>query len=163
MDYYSNPEAVLDTTCDHQALRFIHDKRLGDFISDIELDGSEEVHYDGEKPFEPNDQKFLKLANQIGWIHFSNGTTFRIDHGEIVAVKLSKQSLGCLAKLTASQLIRKCGDPEAIQDDFIVWVFDYTKYADVYVYKKLDLTVSIDTETGRVREVFFPWAQNPIL
>ena len=154
MDFYSNPEVILSMDCRREELVFYDNKRLGDTVRDIDLTEVTDIYYKGEKNFARGEllsQRLEKLVKKSGYIHVSNGTSYSVDRGVVVQVKLLHTSLGKLSKLKSDEVVRRCGEPDDVEEDLDPW--DAGVVAKIYVYKQLGIQIYVDTETKRISEV----------
>ncbi len=153
MDFYQNYQVIFSSEFSKEKLTFLHSKRLNDSIDEITINGNEDIYYNGEQSGESLEFKFLKLINNNGWIHFANGTSFGVKKGIIKEIKLTKNSLGILSKLTSKTVESKLGKPSEIEHDIINYVFDPVDEGYIYHFKKKGLSIQFNPETKRIKEI----------
>ena len=151
--FYNKPEIIFDPFIINEDLTFIHGKKLNDSVNDLKLSGNEEIHYLNEKSFESEILKFEKLKTNNGWIHFNNGTSFKISEGKILSIKLRLESLGKLIKYDSDFVRKKLGIPDRIGVDEITWVFDTVKEAEIYFYDNKKLEVYFDPNSKKINQI----------
>ncbi|WP_462250528.1 hypothetical protein [Ekhidna sp.] len=153
MNFYQNQEIIFDSDYSPTELEFNQGRKLNDLVSDIDSEDIEDIYYKGEKRNEPLSEKFEKLKQKNGWIHFKNGTSFNIKKGRINDVKLRKSSIDRISSLNVNSVTKKLGQPSKIEHDFITYVFDQVDEGDIFHYKKLGLYIQFDPESNKVKEL----------
>ncbi len=92
-----------------------------------------------------------KIEN--GWILTTNGIQYVLKNGVIEFVRIKKNGLNRLAEFDKNIVEEKIGFANKIEDDAIMWVWDYVVEAKVHHYKKKKLKIHYSTENGKICEL----------
>lgn len=153
MNFYDNKKIVFEPSFDTMVLTFIQGMKLNDLILNIKLSDDEDIYYEGELENEDVNSKFEKLIAKGGWIHFTNGTSYKIRKSRIVCVKLYRDSLAGLDKIDIKKVVELIGKPSKVEENKYADYFGIDDDGDIYHYKNRGIAFQFDPETDKITEV----------
>ncbi len=124
-------------------------------LKQIDFNEDADIYVKGETPSMSLREKYEKLNDCNGYIHFKGGLSLEMSNGRIKSLRISDKYIRQVNVRKRQDIELELGKPDQEMTDGIMWGVEYSIDAKVLFYKKLKLYLHIDPETDELTKIHF--------